>query len=79
MEGSGNGIPHAKARRAFLCYMLVREGCFVFRGFGEKWYWGGPQRDTIGREGGRFAGTIKNHRHVCRLQREIQQSRGAVP
>lgn len=40
---------------------------------------GGAERDKMGSEGGRFAGTIKNHRHVCRLQEETRQSRGAVP
>lgn len=32
----------------------------------------------MGREKGRFAGTIRNHRHVCRLQQEAEQNRGVV-
>lgn len=41
LEGSGNGVPYAKTRGgAFLPLPLVREGCFIFRGSGEKWYGG---------------------------------------
>lgn len=40
---------------------------------------GGAQREKMGREKGRFAGTIRNHRHICRLQQETEQSRGVVP
>lgn len=69
--------PPCKDRAAFLCHSLLWEGCFNFRGFGEKGY--GEGNKEIKWEGGRFAGTMKNHRHVCRLQQEAQQSRGAVP
>ena len=28
--------PPCKDRGAFLCHTVMREGCFIFRGFGEK-------------------------------------------
>lgn len=34
-------------RGGFLSHPLVREGCFNFRGFGEKWYWVRGERKEI--------------------------------
>lgn len=68
-EREGGQCPPCKDGGAFLSHPLVRKRCFIIRGFREKWY----------RGWGRIAGTIKNHRHVCRLQQETEQSRGTVP
>lgn len=37
--------PPCEDKGAFVCRMLVKGGCFIFRGFWEKWYCRGAQRD----------------------------------
>lgn len=72
--------PPRKDKGALPCQMLVREGCFIFRGFGRSGI--GEEESTrrkMGREKRRFAGTIRNRRHICRLQEETEHSRGVVP
>lgn len=74
-RGAGTASP-VQRQGGFPLPHTMWEGCFIFRGFGEKGH--GEGHKEIKWEGGRFAGTMKNHRHVCRLQQEAQQSRGAV-
>lgn len=52
----GTASPY-KDMGAFPCHMLVREGCFIFRGFG---------RSGIGEEGSTRRENGKGRRKICR-------------
>lgn len=54
--------PPRKDKGAFPCHMLVREGCFIFRGFG---------RSGIGEESTRRKNG-KGKRKICRYNQKSQ-------